>query len=480
MAEYIYTIDDFSMTTTWNRQRVGTSQGENITTSGLTAAYATKSFTITGISLAEGENIKSMMLSAELSRTGTTDYSESITANGLSFNSGARKLDATEVVLDASYDVSFYFRASGNTPAIPTEYGTTAYSCTLHLKNVTLTITTGTDRAFDGEISSLNEGDKIIIEESADNTALYTLVHHDYNTGKALIFRDAVYGSSQYRNSETYEGYNGSALDTYLTDTFYAALPSTTTQFLQTIDYLITESANSGTSITINRTAATISGVETGLGGTVGYGSVLNYTDTVENGENYWTREQTAGMNDYAKAIDTSVPKSLVNRSVTSIRGVRPTLGVLEEQLVKYSETDEAYVFCTKCIAPGTLYINGSAANATELKSEANIVLSWSNGTAGYNAPISGYAVWYSDSENGTYELYGTTTETSMTVIGPEKSNQTYYFKVQTLGPEDADYCDSDLSAYLSAATRASNVFYYDGTSWILATVKYYNGSKIL
>ena len=474
--EYVYSVGNFSLTSTWERVRTGTSQGESITTRNLIGASVTKSFAITGISLASGERVKNVILSATLSKSGTTDGSERITANGMSLSSGSRKLDTDSLVLNSNYDVTFYFRASGNTPAVPSAWGTTTYECTLNCTNVTLTVVTGTGSVFDGKVESLNEGDKIIVDESSAKAA-YTLVHHNYNDGKALIFRDTSYGNSKYRTSASYNGYNGSSLDQYLTGTFYASLPSTTTQFLQALDYPIKETAyNSAAEITVNRMAATISCLETGQGGTVGYGSILNYTDTVGIGVAYWTREPVSGMNGYAKYVGAN--NTVGNQALTNTYAVRPTLGVLEEQLVRYSDNDGGYIFCTKCTAPSTIYINGVASNVSELNKEANLTLSWSAGTAGYNAPISGYAVWYSTSANGTYELYGMTTETSMTIIGPDKLRQTYYFKVQTLAPDDADYCNSDLSStYRSAATKEGNVSYYDGTKWILTAVKYYNGS---
>jgi hypothetical protein len=306
---------------------------------------------------------------------------------------------------------------------------------------------------------------------------LYTLVHHEYNDGKALIFRDTSYSTSKYRSSASYEGYNNSVLDNYLTGTFYASLPSTTTQFLQDLNYPIKDSTHSyATDIIINRTAATISGLESGLGGTTGYGNVLDYTNTIDIKESYWTREPVGGMDRYALAIGTD--GILSNRSITTSYGVRPTLGVLEDQLVIYSESEGGYLFCSKCLAPDTIFINGALTDVVDLNSEANMILSWSNGTDGYNAPISGYAIWYSTSINGQYELYGTTTGNSMTIVGPKKGHQTYYFKVQTLGPEEADYCNSELSSDCrSVATKKSSIYYFDGSTWKIAMPKRYDGT---
>jgi hypothetical protein len=335
---------------------------------------------------------------------------------------------------------------------------------------------------FDGKVESLNEGDKLIVSEASAKAA-YTLVHHNYNDGKALIFRDDSIGTGRWRSSTpssaSANSYIDSSLDRHFINTWYPTLPSETTQFLQTIDYPVRQNAqSSSTAMTINRTASTLSAIESGLGGNDGYGSVWNYTDTLtySGSSSYWTREPTSGMSNNARRITEN--GILGNSSVTSSLAMRPTLGVLEEQLVRYSEDDGGYIFCSKCTAPSTLYINGSAADVVDLNREANLTLSWSVGTAGHNAEITGYAVWYSTSADGEYELYGTTTEMSMMVLGPAKNRQVYYFKVQTLGPEDADYCNSELSTtYRSAATRQGNVSYYDGTRWLLAAVKYYNGN---
>lgn len=473
MAEYKFTVDDFSLTSTWQMQGRGTAGYILVSLNG---SRNTKTFDLSSMTLPDGEKVTKVILTATLTKSGTVDDSSTSTANDLRFN-GSRKLDSSTVVVGSGYEVSFYFCASGNIEPSYSSGSLVTLSCTQNYSNVTLTVTTGTGNVFNGKVSSLNEGDKIIIGENSVN-ASYTLVHHEYNPGKALIFRDSSYGKSAYRSSASYNGYNGSKLDKYLTETFFTALPETTTQFLQTIDYPIKEAAyNSASAITINRTAATISAIETGLGGTTGYGSVLNYTDTIGIGTYYWTREPVSGMDGYAKCINSS--NALANQNITSSYGVRPTLGVLEEQLVRYSEADGGYLFCNKCAAPDTLYINGLEADVSGLNREVNLTLSWTAGTAGYNAPISGYAVWYSTTADGTYELYGTTTDTSMTIIGPTKSSQTYYFKVQTLGPEDADYCNSGLSfTYRAAATKLGNVSYYDGTRWLLAAVKYYNGSQ--
>lgn len=479
MAELVFNLSDVSLTSSWTvyRDLSPTGAVESETIKNIIYGSASRSVVISGIP--SGEHVMKAVLTANIATYGTSTDGK-ITVNDLSFG-GTRKIDATEFSNGIEWTANFIYKASGSTPWANDEVST--YSSQKHLSNIVLTITTGTGSVFDGEISSLNEGDKIIVSENSSH-ASYTLVHHNYNDGKALIFRDDSIGSGQWRSSKPSSSYGNSyidsTLDRYFTNTWYPTLPAETTQFLQMITYPVKESAGSGSNATtIDRMVCTLSAAESGLGGNSIYGSPWNYTNTLaySGGSNYWTREPTGGMAEYAISIYTSGSSS-GNAIVTASLARRPTLGVLEDQLVRYSESDGGYIFCTRCTAPSALYINGSASNVSKLNKEASFTLSWSAGTAGHNAPISGYAVWYSTSANGTYELYGTTTSTSMTIIGPNKLRQTYYFKVQTLAPEDADYCNSDLSStYRSAATKDGNVSYYDGTKWILAAVKYYNGS---
>lgn len=472
MAEYNFTVNNFSLTTTWKRMV----QSAGIVGYNILADVATKDFPISGITLADGESIKYVTLTASLSRSGTQDPNLIIQVNGGGFN-GARKFSAEGVSNGSTWQATFMVKASGRAGQAGALNEPVSHSCTVSFSNVVLTVVTGTGNVFDGKISSLNEGDKISIKESNSSSALYTLVHHEYNTGKALIFRDTIYGSSRFRESASTSGYNGSVLDRYLTNTFYGSLPSTTTQFLQTLDYPIGSTVSSSSSaITINRTAATISAMESGLGSGSQYGSFLNYTGTVDNDQVYWTRQPVSGMSGNAQAVNAN--NSLSYYSVTNSAGVRPTLGISEDQLVRYSDSDGGYIFCSQCTAPSAVYINNAASDVTGLNSEANLVLSWSEGSSGYNAPVSGYAVWYSTSANGNYEIYGTTTETSMNIIAPKKGYQTYYFKVQTLSEEDIDYCNSNLSSTSRAvSTKNSNLYYYDGTRWLIGLPKYWNGS---
>lgn len=195
---------------------------------------------------------------------------------------------------------------------------------------------------------------------AATEYAIYTIVEHDYNSGKALLLRDNFWGKIRYRTSTSSNGYSGSNLDDFLRYTYYSTLPSETTQYLVSLNYPIqstTSSSSGGT--TISRTSATISAAEAGNGSSY-YGSTLEYTGTVAtpisgNEDSYWTREATSGTSNQAKAIDSS--GSVVNKwfdGTADNQRVRPTLGVSEDQDVEYDSSLGAYVFTTSTGGGGT------------------------------------------------------------------------------------------------------------------------------
>lgn len=477
MAEYIFYVDDFSLRTTWKRMV----QSAGIVGYDIVAGTAVKSFPISGIVLGEGEYVQKAVLTASMSRYGTSDAGLQIFVNSVPF-SGTRKYDAEGIENGTNWDATFVVRASGNYGQAGALNQSVSHSCTVNFTNVTLTVTTGAGSAFDGKVSSLNEGDKILIEEAEDFFAAYTLVHHNYNTGKALLFRDGSIGKKAWRSSVPSSVaaniYQNSTLDKYLTETWYPSLPETTRQYLQTIDYPVAVSNNSGTT-TINRPAATLSAIESGLGGSSNYGSIWNYTETLafDSSTNYWTREPLGAYANMARNI--SPEGKLYSGTVVTSLEIRPTIGVLEDQFVIFSETDNAYVLGAPHNSPTNLYINGAATDLEGLNSEANFILSWDAATSADNGiTIGGYAVWYSPSADEEFQLYGTTTETSMTIIGPKKGRQSYYFRVQTLAPEGMEYCDSELSAAVRiAATKNSNVYYYNGSAWRIASPKSYGES---
>lgn len=483
MADRIITFSpnktSVSMTTSWGIFYTPGSSTDTTPTS-LSGGSATVSFAISGITLGANENIKKIVLTSTRSNSGTIDSSARLTMNGVNYTT-TKKLDV-ELTNGTNFEVGFYLIASGKAgnpgPYIAPNY----YSMTTTISNMVLTVTIGTGNAFDGKVSSLNEGDKIMIQESENSLVPYTLVHHNYNDGKALIFRDApldttVSWSYNY-DPDGDTAFISSTLDNYLNGTWYSSLPGATRQFLQTIDYPVAARyEQSPDQEFIPRNACTISAIEADGNGDSLYGTMLNYLDTIICGSDYWTREHSYYSAGY-KAKYIGKNGGVYTVGAQTKHSVRPTLGLLEDQTVIYSESDGGYIFCTKCTAPTTVKINNGTTNITNAQSNASYTLSWSGAAAGTNAPIVGYDVWYSTSANGTYSFYGTTTSTSMLVSGPEKGYQSYYFKVQTLTNNDMDYCNSDLSSTSRAiSTKKSNLYYYDGTRWLIGLPKYWNGS---
>lgn len=470
-----FSLSNVSVTTTWKRVRIY-QNGNYVDTLTGTPTTGTGSTTvqITGLNLTGEEKIKKAVVTSSYSVSGTpTNGSFSMNGSGYA---ATKRIDPSEIKNNTAFKLTFAFKADGNSGTVSGGGNTVAdFSCTRTVTNIKLTVTIGTGNAFDGQVSSLDEGAKIILTE-ASGTGTYTLVQHEYNTGKAMLFRDASIGTSKYQSSEPssyyYNKFEDSALDKYINTTWYGGLPANTKTFLSPLNYKICLN-NYLTATTISRNACTISDSEHSTG-SEDWGSPLSYAGTLSLDTVYWTRTPVSGMAKSAHVINAS--NGISNASVTVAQKVRPTLGVLETQLVK--PTTNGYIFCTKCTAPTTVKINNGTSNITNTQSQTTCTLSWSGAAAGTNAPITGYAVWYSTSANGTYNLYGTTTSTSMTVVGPEKGFSTYYFKVQTLSEEEIDYCNSNLSSTSRAiSTKNSNLYYYDGTRWLIGLPKYWNGS---
>lgn len=312
-------------------------------------------------------------------------------------------------------------------------------------------------------ISSLSAGAKIAITESS-STALYTLIHHDYNDGKAMLLRDSSIGTSAWRStapsSSTNNIFTGSTLDLYLIS-WYDTLPSSTTQYLTTLEYPVTDANYSGNKVYISRGACTISLAETDIANHANWQDIgdFDYLDTVGCGVLYWTRQPSAGTN-YAYRI-TADGTDYGTVSVTTTTNVRPTLGVSEDQYVEYDSSLGAYVLAdasapTTCGAPSTLYLWGVETDRTDVELGEEMYLSWSAGTG---TSITGYAVYTSTSLNSGYTLYTTTTNQYIESIpAPTSYSTTLYFRVQTLGEGGiSGSYNSELStAYRYVTTKAA------------------------
>lgn len=482
MAEYIYTIDDFSLTTTWKRMV----QSTGIVSYDIVSSSATKTFSLDGMILADGENIKRVILSASFRRVGTTEYDEVISVNGLGFSSGTRKLDASEFTPGATWDARFYFCTSGNHGTAGALNQPVTHQCTLYVTNVTLTITTGIGSAFDGEISSLPEGSKILIDEPDGTKGTYSIVHHGYSDSTlCLLWRDnALSNTAMFnQNSDTFISDNVSNLDGYLNVSFYNALPETTKAHIQLAIYPTLDKRLYGTVTNIERYVCTpsVRELKETTGSAEWHGVPLDYLDTVNSGEIYWTRSVYTSSAGYAYYINASGSAYSYNRGYA--RGVRPCFCVLEEQKVMPGDEDGTfYVLASAVDAPSNVYLNGAESDLEGQQRDTSVILSWEPVSS---TLVTGYEVWSCDISDGEYAFLGAvsagddgTIPTELAVRTGGKGFVNLYFKVKAVTVPDTDYLDSDLSSiYRLLATKRTNVHYYDGTRWLLAMPNYYDGS---
>lgn len=332
-------------------------------------------------------------------------------------------------------------------------------------------------------IADLALGTKIQIEESADVFESYTLIQHDYNPGKALLFRDSSIGTGQWRSvapsSSADNLYQGSTLDAYLSDSWYPALPELTRLYLQSLDYPVADTNYAGSAITISRHAATISATEAGAVEIDTYGSALEYSDTLYIGVQYWSRQPIGGMNKYAYCIGASSGTS--NVSASSTKAIRPTLGVLETQLVMNADDGVSYKLCMQCTAPEHLYLEGIEANFGWQNPDAAWTLSWSEGSTGTGEPVGGYKVYVAMKREGPYFQLAVldADTTSLVVPGPHQGYRTLYYRVQTVAPSSMEGCDSEMSETIRyISTKRTNVMYHDGSKWLLGIPMYYTGTE--
>ncbi|MBQ8570277.1 MAG: hypothetical protein IJ444_02065 [Kiritimatiellae bacterium] len=307
-------------------------------------------------------------------------------------------------------------------------------------------------------IADLYTGATILLEEADGSYGEYELVQFDYNDGYALLWRNESIGTLQWRATSVAAAsslYQGSDLDTYLT-TWYQNLPSSTKDSLSEISYPVASAnSSSGSQTSILRYAATVSAYEIGCSNSSNghYGAELDYYYT-SAATSYWTRQPSSGLTRaFYYNIDESVFKQAV---VTSSYGVRPTVGIAQDIEVTWDGNLGGYKLSlsstsTQCTAPAALYLNGGAYNYGQVEPGASFTLSWDAGTG---SSITGYAVYYSTSENGTYTWMKDVTGTSTTVYAPDTYSTYRYFKVKTRGSDSS--LDSELStSYRSLWTAA-------------------------
>ena len=337
MATYTFSIDGFNLKTTWKRMI----QSSGPVSYDIVGASVTKEFAIDGITLADDEFIYRATLSATINRVGTTDYSEVITANDKTFASGTCQIDTADIVNGSTLTVDFYVRATGDAGQTGALNEAVSFECDVYFSDVVLTVTTGLrGDSFNGCIESLPDGAKLLIDE-ADGTALYTIVMHNYNDGKCLLWRDEILSNVSVNFNDNEDSFNkdyssGSGsddLDIYLENTFYASLPETTTQYIVAANYPTLTKRLYGEVVDLERHVCTPS-VRELKGGVVGAaeGSVFNYTDTLISGDDYWTRSVYTGSSGQAYYINATGTSTYTSRGNT--KGVRPAFAVLETQYV--------------------------------------------------------------------------------------------------------------------------------------------------
>lgn len=482
MADYIFTVPDFNLTTTWKKMV----QSAGIVSFDIVGASVEKTFDTSSIVFQEGEFIKRAIISASITRSGPTDYSELITVNGLGFSMGSRKIDPQEFVDNPRWKARFYVEATGHVGTAGELNQTVHYSCTLKFSDVTLSITTGTGSAFDGKIESLPEGSKIIIDEPEGVTGTYTLVHHNYNDGLCLIWRDNCieYQDALNHNSDHYNKDNYGRIDAYLSDTFYVNMPSSTKSCIQQANYpTLSDRAYGGTVSDLYRYICipSVRELKENVNAAEWNGTPLDYLTTVTNGELYWTRSiatSTAGLGYY---ITTEGNEQTRNRSYNG--GIRPCFCLLESQLVSPNEDGTAYLLSQKVAAPANLYLNSLAQDLVDLQRDTTILLSWD---AVNNSLVQGYEVLVKNSLDEEYSSQGTVVADAEGVISTwlpismgSKGYVTKYFAVKAITTPETDFLDSEPSSvYRSAATKKTNFHYFDGSIWLLGVPKYYDGSN--
>lgn len=482
MAELVFNLGDITLTSTWTVNIYELGYGTERVVTDLKGESALRTIHITGIP--EGENVKRAMLTATFNRVGATDYGEQIKVNTLNFGKGSKKINASEFANGTDWTAQFYYCASGNAgEGSLDEY--VDYSCTLYISNIVLTITTGTGSSFDGQIGSLPEGSKIIIDEADGVQGVYSIVHHGYNEGLCLLWRDnCVATTSAFnQNEDTFLADNYGKLDAYLNSTFYNTLPEETKPYIVPAIYPTLDKRLYGTITNIERYVCTpsVREIKETTGAEEWHGVPFDYLDTVACNEIYWTRSVDTSSAGYAYRISDTGESYTYGRDYAS--GVRPCFCVLETQLVVLSDDDTHYILASVLDAPTKVMLDGIETDKIEQQRNLSLELSWSTVLSDF---ITGYEVWMCNVADGTYEYIGSTTigedgiiPTSLIVHSGDKGFAEYYYKVKAITTPETDYLDSSLSdVYRLIATKRTNIHYYDGVRWLLASIKYYNGSN--
>ena len=119
-----------------------------------------------------------------------------------------------------------------------------------------------------------------------------------------------------------------------------------------------------------------------------------------------------------------------------------------------------------------SLSTNNVAASAT-------VTLSWSGAAAGTNNAITGYKVYRSTKQDGTYELLSkvnsTATSGSLSVTAPSTTSSAFYYKIITVGTKSG-FLESGYSSVITLQTKAATptppttISVQGGVSWVNST----------
>ena len=228
-------------------------------------------------------------------------------------------------------------------PTVMTE-GMTEVVVSLTVNGVTKTATCPI-RVTSVLANTMPIGSLITIAESDVSNTQYRLVDTDYLGNMLLVREELLDETVKYHNSTpSYSSdntYIGSNLDTYLNETFYGSLPSSTAAIIQPVDIPIGASAHvDAEQVYLNRYVFTLSAKEWGLNTSSLEGETIEYLDNLITGSTYWTRQPSSGYSNNAYQIKADGKCNSV--TVTTANGVRPAFCISKNQPVK--ETDDGWI----------------------------------------------------------------------------------------------------------------------------------------
>lgn len=114
--------------------------------------------------------------------------------------------------------------------------------------------------------------------------------------------------------------------------------------------------------------------------------------------------------------------------------------------------------------------------SANNVAASATVTLSWSGAAAGTNNAITGYKVYRSTDQDGTYELLSTVNSTAtsgtLSVTAPSTTSSAFYYKIITVGTKSG-FLESGYSSVIALQTKAATptppttISVQGGVSWV-------------